>query len=91
MNLLDQLANEYDEKYSYVKSVLDKSKTTLWKNKDDCFFILSPSAKKEGYQLTFFNNNSPISDQIRETPNHIDFINELIVNNVQLENSVKKY
>lgn len=84
MTLLDQLSDEFNVKYNYVKSIVEDGKTTLWKKHNNDFFILSRSTKKNGYQLTCFVDNKPVSDRIRGSITHDDFINELVINDVDL-------
>ena len=90
MNLLERLAIEYDEKRNAIKDVLsnNKGKATQWIKNDRCFYILSKCAKKEGYQLTFFIDNEPISDKIRSQYLDRDFVEELAINECFLYKSV---
>lgn len=87
MDLLDQLLQKDKDKSNEIQMILNKYKghTLKWHKSDRCFYILSKSTKKEGFQLTYFINNKPVSDRIRSNYLDDDFIEDLVVNNCELE------
>lgn len=87
---LDELLNQYDIKSNEVKHTLteNEGKTMLWIKNNRCFYILSKSAKKEGYQLTYFIDNKPVSDRIRINCLDDDIVNDLVINECYLKGVV---
>jgi len=79
MDLLEKLAMDYEIKTNQVKKILNDNygKTMQWIKNERTFYILSISAKKSGYQLTYFLDDEPVSDRIRESFTDNDFIEEL--------------
>lgn len=61
-----------------------RGKTMMWQRQDGSYFILSKSTKKEGYQLTYFLKDEPLSDMIRKDFCDDDFINELAIHRCKL-------
>ena len=87
MNLLDQLLQEHETKTEEIKNILKryKGKTLKWSKNDNCFYVLSKSAKENGFQLTYFINQEPVGDCIRNSYINNDFIERLTINNCKLE------
>lgn len=90
MKTLEDYARIYDEKTSAVKEILNEHRenATLWIKNENSFYILSKSAKEEGYQLTYFINNEPISDKIRVDLLDCSIVEELALNDCFLKRVV---
>lgn len=86
MKTLEELVEEYNSKTQAVRNILEshKGKAMLWIKSEKSFYILSASAKGKGYQLTYFIDNKPISDKVRESFLDKDFIEELALNEAYL-------
>ena len=80
---LDKLLAQYEENDRRIKKTLQKKYglAIQWRKDNDSFYILSKSAKKEGYQLTYFYKQTPQSDIFRVDYMDKDFIHELNINN----------
>lgn len=87
MNLLDELLEQYNTDYEDIENQLlnNKDHVMKWIKNGHCYYILSPSVKEAGYQLTHFIDDVPTSDLIRKTINHKDIINELIQNEANID------
>jgi hypothetical protein len=82
----EKLAEEYDQKFNLYQSLLNHFQTipSLWRKDKNNFIIITKSAKQPGQmQLTYFRNNEPTYDMIRD--NFTDFAHELVINDCNLE------
>ena len=79
---LDKSLMKYEEKEQNIKNTLHENYglATQWKKDNDSFYILSKSAKKAGYQLSYFHKLIPQGDMFRVDYMDKDFIHELNIN-----------
>lgn len=83
---LEKLAYEYEQSEKEINNILTTYNGLIsqWEKDNQSYYILSKCAKKLGFQLTLFKNNTPIFDMIRTSCNDKDFIDELIINECKL-------
>lgn len=92
MNLLDELLAEMNEREERIKREINMKagEVTRWKKNSKSYYILSPSAKeKNGFQLTFFFEDVPVSDKVRYSKTDFDIVMELAQNDCYLIESKK--
>ena len=87
MKTLEDYLSIHESKTARVKDTLTAYEgcSMLWQKTDTSFYILSKSVKEEGFQLTYFFNNEPISDKIRDHFLHRDIVEELALNDCTLK------
>lgn len=83
---LEEYGIEYETQVTLNENILNNlgSISSKWRKSSNSYFIVSPSAKKQGsFQLTFFRNDTPIFDMLR--PSFQDFAEELFLNECTIE------
>jgi len=85
--MYDKLVDEFEKKEVEIKTTIEmnEGRTIKFKKDDNEYFILSPSPKNNGYQLTNFIDNVPMYDINSKSPIDNDIIDVLALNDCEIK------